>query len=437
MPWQHQAADLALERTADGNYRYRVVVITVPRQSGKTTLLRAIGLQKMMLNPGRRIFYTAQTGMDARERWADLVEALERSPMRRKVDVKRAAGKERVVLPNGSYFRCFAPTPESLHGYTPHDVMIDEAFAQDEVHGEALMGAIVPAMSTVQDGQLYIVSTAGTKSSVFLRKWVDAARDGQDGVCLIDYGAADGVDAYDPAAWWTFHPAIGYTVRPEALTAAADQLSRAEYERAYANRWTLTESHIIPDELWRPLKSTQKAAPGDALVLSYDVSFDGSVSTILGTFAAEADLFHGVHHTRILERHAGTDWLVESMLTHAKQLKPRAIGAEDGGHARAITDELRRRHLEVTTLTAKDFASAFGRWMNRLEHKLLTHDGTQAFAAAAAAVATRPMGDSVAPSRRHSAGDVSPVIGAVVGSRLLEADGQAAAAPRFYFPGEK
>ena len=440
MPWQHLTADLALERDPEtGGYRHRVVVITVPRQSGKTTLLRAIGMQKMMLARNRGVFYTAQTGKDARERWTDLVRALETSALRTRIDVKRAAGKEQVILPNGSYFRCFAPTAESLHGYTPHDVMIDEAFAQDEAHGQALMGAIVPAMSTITDGQLYIVSTAGTASSVFLREWVEAGRSGQDGVALIEYAAAPGVNVYDPATWWTFHPALGYTIQPKALQDASESLSRAEFERAYANRWTMTESHLIPREVWDPLKSGVKAKKGDVLALSYDVSYDGSTSTIVGTFAAESDLWGGTHHSRILERHPGTDWLVPAVIAHRDNLKPRVIGADDGGQARAITDELLRRRVEVKTLNGRELASAFGRWMYRIEHstddnRLITHDGSDAFAEAAGAVVTRPMSDAVAPSRRHSAGDISPVIGSIVGVRMLEDAAPAAAEPRLYFP---
>ena len=41
MPWQRQVADVALELDDAGRFAYPLVVITVPRQSGKTTLLRA------------------------------------------------------------------------------------------------------------------------------------------------------------------------------------------------------------------------------------------------------------------------------------------------------------------------------------------------------------------------------------------------------------
>ena len=39
MPWQRQVFDVALEVDEDNRYVYREVVVTVPRQSGKSTAL--------------------------------------------------------------------------------------------------------------------------------------------------------------------------------------------------------------------------------------------------------------------------------------------------------------------------------------------------------------------------------------------------------------
>src|SRR5690606_5672588 len=71
MPWQRFVARVSTERHPDrpAEFRYKTVVLTVPRQSGKTTLTRCKLVHRGLVNPGRRSFYTAQTGKDARERW--------------------------------------------------------------------------------------------------------------------------------------------------------------------------------------------------------------------------------------------------------------------------------------------------------------------------------------------------------------------------------
>src|SRR5690606_22886813 len=107
-----------------------------------TTLLRAVALERGVSAPRRLIFSTAQTGKDARERWKDMVSAVESSPLGSKVTVRRGAGAESLILPNGSEVRTFAPVPKALHGYTPHMVALDEVWAFDAAQGEDLDAAI-------------------------------------------------------------------------------------------------------------------------------------------------------------------------------------------------------------------------------------------------------------------------------------------------------
>lgn len=437
MPWQHEAARIALARDDAGRYLFRNVVITVPRQSGKTTLLRAIAMQKMMSAAHRGIFYSAQTGKDAGERWRDLVQALHESPFRDRILVSRSAGRQQVTLPNESFFRAFAPTAESLHGYTPNDVLLDEAFAHDEKTGDALMGAILPAMATVDDSQLFIVSTRGTAESVFLNRWIGAGLNAAEGVALIDYGADDGVDAFDPEQWWNFHPALGYTIGADALEAAANSPSmpRSEFERAYANRTTQTLENLIPFDSWDRLKTDPTKPPSEGLVLSFDVAFDSSAATIVGTWSPSAERWSGLHHQVILERHAGTDWLVPAILKWRNKINPRSIVADDAGAVRGYFDELDRRGVQVERFTVRDLSTAYSRWLQRIETATLSHEDQVDFWESVANLATRTTVDGVAPSRRHSAGPVDVAIAAIVGSRHLETLAPPQTQPRIYAPG--
>lgn len=169
-----------------------MVVVSVPRQTGKTTLLRAVGAHSCLVC-GRDVFYTAQTGKDARERWLDLVKILRvNDALADRVKIGLRGGSEQVVFTDtGAAFRVFAPTPESLHGYTPPKVMIDEAFAQTGMSGELLMGAIGPAQITIRDRQIWIVSTAGTAESTFLHDWIDRGVEGTPRVAAFVWGARD------------------------------------------------------------------------------------------------------------------------------------------------------------------------------------------------------------------------------------------------------
>ncbi|VXC21091.1 conserved hypothetical protein [Aeromicrobium sp. 9AM] len=427
MPWQQLAADVALERNADGSYHYPIVVITVPRQSGKTTLLRAIAVQQMMAHRRREIYFTAQTGKDATARWRQLVEKIESNRVASNLfDVRLSAGSPWIMHKRTrSKFMPFAPGGDSLHGYTPHVVMIDEAFSLDELEARVLMGAVRPAQSTIRTRQLYIVSTKGTAESVFLHDWIKRGRAGEPGVALIEYGAAPGVDAYDPDEWWNFHPGLGMATTEGGLTEEylreeAATLPRSEFERGYANRETLTLSHLVPQETWDPLESDAKVPAGAATALTYDVAYDQSAATVMLSWVDRDDKFAGVLRHRILERHAGVEWLVDAVKRHRLQLKPDVVAADDGGPARGFTAELTRAGLEVATTDGSEFATAYGRWMIRLRTGQMSHDGTEPFWLAVAGLVTRPVTDAIAPSRRHSSGDISPVVAAIVAGIKLE-----------------
>lgn len=438
MPWQQLAADVALERNPDGSYHYPIVVISVPRQSGKTTLLRAIAVQKMMSHRNREVYYTAQTGKDATARWLQLVEAIETNRSAGQMfAVRKSAGSSWIMhRRTRSKFMPFAPTAESLHGYTPHDVMLDEAFHYNEVQGRMIMGAIVPAQSTIRDRQLYIVSTKGTAESTFLNDWIERGRAGEPGVALIEYAAAPGEDAYSPATWRKNHPALGISITEDTIAHAAKSLTRSEFERAYANRQTLTLSSLVPQETWEPLKSKAKATTRDAVALTYDVEHDLTSATIVLSWVARSGKYDGMLHHRILEHHAGVEWLADSVQNLAAELRPAVVGADDGGPARGITAELRRRGIDVQTTSAPELATAYGRWMTRIRSDRLRHDGRPEFWLAVAAMATRPMGDAVAPSRRYSAAGISPAVAAMVAGILLEQLAPPAPAPFIYIPGE-
>src|SRR5690625_1016578 len=63
MPWQHRAADVALEvDPATGHYWYSIVVVTVPRQAGKTKLESDVADHRCLTTPRGRVWVTMQNG---------------------------------------------------------------------------------------------------------------------------------------------------------------------------------------------------------------------------------------------------------------------------------------------------------------------------------------------------------------------------------------
>ena len=199
MPWQQYVADVALEiNPTTGKLQYREIILTVPRQSGKTTLLLAVMVHRTLgFGERQKVVYTAQTRNDARRKWEDEhLVILEQSPLVKLFDVRKTNGSEAIKWHNGSSHSITSTTEKAGHGDTVDLGVIDEAFAQID---DRLEQAFKPAMITRPQPQLWVVSTAGTNESVYLNHKVDMGRQ--------QYGNTEGAIAYFE---WSANP-VSYT----------------------------------------------------------------------------------------------------------------------------------------------------------------------------------------------------------------------------------
>lgn len=422
IPWQQHVADVATERLEDGRYAYRTVVVSVPRQTGKTTLIRAMGVQRALL--GRSVFYTAQTGKDARARWMDLVNLLEHHPALKEPVTKVAlrGGSENVRFPSGSVFQAFAPTKDSLHGYTPPTVVLDEAFAHSPQEGELLMGAIKPAQSTILDKQLWLVSTRGTSESTFFHDWIDRGLEGTPGVATFVWGAREDQDPFNLDHIAAFHPGIGFqlgdvTLTPADVLAEAEGMSKAEFVRAFGNKGTPTTSNLIPADAWAALgvaegRTLELPADPRDITLSYDVAAHRVGAAILATWTGPA----GKPNVMVVRHGPGASWLAEAVADLDRAWRPAKIAAIDSGPVLDVTAELLDQGVQVDVLREKDYAAACGAFLDLITDQGFTHDGTALLTNAVTGLVARPAAtDGIAFSRRHSVGDSSPAVAAVAG----------------------
>lgn len=431
MPWQRQVAEVATEREPDGSYRYELVMVTVPRQSGKTTLLTAVLLERIMRMAGARIFYTAQTGKDAGQRFKEMIELVQQSPLDEALHphYRYSAGDMAIEMANRSSARTFAPVASALHGEHPPFVGLDEIWAYDELLGDAIYeGAIVPAQLTLRGvRQVWFVSTAGTAESTFMKKWRDRGRKGRARMAYFEWAIADGDDPYDVDAIARFHPAVGFTTTAQDIVdigtgagAGEDEgMSRAEYLRALCNSWTEALDPIIGAEEWRALARTMLVPSKRDVAITYDVAPDNDAGRIMATWR---DL-DGDPCTRVVHAAPGTRWMLDALVTIYREWRPAVLGADDGGPTRRLTDELRRKLGDdaVTTTGGKDFGTACESLVTAiLDDGTLNHDGSKVLEREVAAVVLDPLNGVRRISRTRSPACVAGLIAAAVGLWLYD-----------------
>lgn len=412
MPWQRMVVDGCTEKTPLGFYKYPIVLVTVPRQSGKTTLVGPLQIHRIMTRPGIKAFFTAQTGKDATDRMRDTIQLVTGSPLAPLFKPRYAAGSMGLSLANGSKLTTFAG-PQNIHGETPHLVTLDEIWKHDQAKGIDFMGAIGPAQATLEgESQIVMISTMGTSQSGFMNDLVEKGRSGAPGMFYAEWSMADGLDPYEPQTWWTFHPALGNTITESYLAKESRDQTHGEWMRAYMNRLTQSSDPLVPAEDWEALKAEPLAVPSRRnLAITYEVAYGGESSAVMATWR-DTD---GVPCTRTLHAAPGSAWLVSFIEWIIREWKPAVIGADDGGETRQITDDLRRRGHEIYTIGMSDFGTACVGLLSEIRNRNLRQDGSRSLAHAVAHVVLQPMSDGWRFSRKNSTGPIAALNASAVG----------------------
>ena len=392
-PWQRLVVNRATQwrwgRDAQGarvrEYKYKTVLVTVPRQSGKTFLLVPLIVYRRLLRAGSKAVYTAQTGADAAERVREMIAAVIKSPLGALLAPRSSTGSAGLtVRETGSVLRRFSPTKDAVHGGHPHLAVLDEIWKFDQVLGDALLGAIRPSQVTIrEESQIWLVSTKGTAKSTFMNPLL-AAEDGA--MCVIEWSMPEGRDPYDPETWRLFHPAIGNTQSLDALASDAASTPYAEWMRAYMNVIVDAADPLMPLTDWDRLADgpTTARVGLDDVAVAYETGPLGSTGAVVAAWK-DAD---SLTHVRVVRQEPGTQWIAPYVADLAAAHPGMGLWADDGGPTRRITDDLRARpglDGRITTLTMTERGIADGDLLAAmLETGTLRHDASPVLRAAVA-----------------------------------------------------
>ena len=419
MAWQQHVVNVALEVNEDNRLAYREVVLTVPRQSGKTTLQLAVMVHRALAFAGRqKITYSAQTRNDARKKWEDEhVRALELSKFASLFTVRRHYGSEAIRWKNGSMHTVVAPTEKAGHGDVLDLGVIDEAFAQED---NRLEQAFKPAMVTRPQPQLWVVSTAGTLKSTYLREKVEVGRVQVEaglnsGVAYFEWSAPPEADPADPATWRSCMPALGDggTVREEAIAADYQSMKLEEFRRAYLNQWpseTPDEWQVVPRAAWSALADRSSEAEGP-VAFAVDVNPDRTWAAI-GAAGRRAD---GLLHVEMIQRERGTAWVVPRLAELAERWKPCALVIAPSGPANSLIPDAEAAGLEILKPSVPDIAGACGAFYdatgaNPDQPATLGHLGQPELTSALAGALRRDLGERWLWARKGVMVDLTPLI---------------------------
>lgn len=424
MPWQSYIADVAGEIDPEsGLPAYREVVVTVPRQSGKTTLFLSFQIDRCVSwgRPQRSVF-TAQTGKDARDKWIDelfpLIRSSKLAPLVKQIN--EGMGNEAIRFKTGSIIRLLSTSASAGHSKTLDQAVLDEIWHDTDDRREQ---GLRPAMITRPDAQLLICSTAGTQASTVLNRKVLAGRaaaaDTGRGVAYFEWSAPDGWEtSHEESTWFGFMPALcpdppcrcgegrwRHTITIEAVRAERDAMEAPEFKRAYGNRPTAGADMVIPTEVLKRI-CDPNAKPEGQLRFGLDVA-ETRDSAAIAAYAG------GV--VEIVDHRQGIGWVVDrcNELTAKHGGK---VALDFGGPAGVLADSID----QAEKLQGREVVQACGAFYDAIVEAQITFREDEALTAAVEGAVKKQVGDMWVWSRKASIADVTPLMAATLAARKPE-----------------
>lgn len=423
LPWQRLVADVAGEIDPDtGTYFYDTVILSTPRQCGKSTLVDAWDTRNTQWGPNRYVYYLAQTGKDAGDHFKKFLKTLQASPLAPITGRPyMGRGSEAQPFRNGSIIMPKSVTKVSGHGVQGDKVTLDEAFSLSEETGNMILDGFVPTMATrlqatgVQP-QLWITSTEGTADSTFFNRKLDECRAGDQSrrTCWFDFGLPPDADPEDLDMIMRYHPAAGLLWRRDQLPDFREQWRNnpSGWARAFGNqRDEGVADRVIDADLWAtttvpPISPSELGARPVVFGVAVDVDAthtsisagivndDGSVTTQLlkimdGTGHAPAEI------KRLCDTYAAP--LV---------IDTRGTSADLADRLRHMGDEETVRFCD---LTATDYLTVGQSYVSGLSNGTVLHAADTDLDASAANSARTWAGDAWRVTRRGSTGLTSPL----------------------------
>lgn len=339
LPWQRWLAVHALELAPDGRFRFRVILVLVARQNGKTFVLKVISLWRLFVDMARLVLGAAQSLDIAREAWQASVDTAQAVPdLRDEVaNVRYANGEQCLTLTTGARYRIAATSRSAGRGLAVDQLNLDELREQRDW---AAWAALSKTTMARPNGQIWAISNAGDDESVVLNHLREAALSGRDpSIFLAEWSAPEGCDLDDPAAIAQANPGVGYTLSEQAIRSARGSDPPAVYRTEVLCQRVQVLDSAVDAAAWKDCADVAGSLDGsrDKLAACVDVAPD-SAHVTLAAAAVQAD---GRVRVEVVAAWTSTDAARFELGPLLDRVNPRVVAWYPSGPAAALAPVLR------------------------------------------------------------------------------------------------
>jgi hypothetical protein len=367
--WQDGAGMLILSQRDDGEYAADTIVISIPRQVGKTYLIACIIFALCLMKPGLRVIWTAQVKDTALETFEQFFSMAQRPKVKPHIlKTPQGKGDEAIIFNNGSSIEFGARDSGFGRGRTDVDVIVfDEG---QHLSTEALenMGA---AQNVAQNPLCFVMGTPPRpkdKGEFFTLLRQEALDGDSDGTLYIEMSADRGSDPMDRDQWRKANPSFPHRTSERAMLRLRKKLKNDDsWRREALGIWDEITKQFSPvnGAFWEDGVDIGPADYVKPAALAVDMSHARHIS--VGACWLEAESAHVEEVWAGVDQAAAVEWIV------ARAGRRIMVLIDGQSPAAAMIPTLKGRGVKVHAGTAGDMSKACGLFVSDVEGGRLTH----------------------------------------------------------------
>jgi len=371
--WQDGAGRLILGKRADGLYAADTIVMSIPRQVGKTYLIACIIFALCLIYPGLTVIWTAHLKTTAAETFESFDGMAQRSKVAPHIrQVFRGKGDEKILFANGSRILFGARESGFGRGFSDVDILV---FDEAQIMTETTLEDMAAAQNVAKNPLTFMMGTPPRPKDpgeMFTMTRQEALDGDTDETLYIELSADRGEDPMDRNQWRKANPSFPQRTSERAMLRLRKKLKSLDaWQREALGIWDEVSRHqpVVNDTLWRRDMldvGPENSVPPNALGVDMSHGLDISIA---GCWI-EGEAAH------LEEVWAGSD--VVEAINWVALVAGRTIEVviDDISPAAQMIPELRARKVKVRRSSARDMAKACGLFETRVKKPgLLTHAG--------------------------------------------------------------
>lgn len=237
--WQDGAGRLILAKRADGSYAADTIVISIPRQVGKTYLIACIIFALCLLEPGLKVIWTAHRKSTSAETFRQFDGMAQRPKVAPHIrQVLRGKGDESIWFANGSSIEFGARESGFGRGRTDVDVLV---FDEGQILPESTLEDMGATQNVAKNPLTFVMGTPPRPKDdgEFFSALRQEALDGEsDGTLYIETSADRGADPMDRTQWRKGNPSFPHRTSERAMLRLRKKLkSQDSWNREALGIW--------------------------------------------------------------------------------------------------------------------------------------------------------------------------------------------------------